>query len=406
MVSSGNFATSTTANATRTGLDAEKLMAVALARTRRNDFSDYSFVEPLSRLLASYEDEADLSDFGRRAVHFDVMRCLKNLLRFDAVEDEHPEILVRPIPEPVFIMGLPRSGTTFLHSLLAQDPTIVVPLSWQLVYPYPWRMRPFGIDLRKSWTGLQFRFMEYLSPELYDLHPLAADAPQECTDITAQVFQSLRFDSTYRIPSYQRWLESHGHHGAYRFHKRFLQHLDAHTPGRRWVLKSPDHIFALDAVKGVYPDAKIVFLHRDPLSVLASVAKLTEVLRRPFTRRLDREEIGRQVSLSWIDGAERMIAAGDGALHLHYKDVVAAPMDAVTRLYEYCGRSLSDDARTRMQEWLQRAPKGNARRRDYSFTLFGLDEGDLRRRFSHYMDVFGVAPEWGTTGAERNIQIV
>lgn len=406
MVSSGNFVTGTTADVARRTLDAEKLMAEALARAHRTDFSDYSFVEPLNRLLAAYEDEADLSRFGQYAVRFDVLRGLKNALHFDAMESGRPEILATPIREPVFIMGLPRSGTTFLHSLLAQDRAIAVPLCWQLVYPYPWRMRPFGADLRKHWTGVQFGFMEYLSPELYDLHPLAADAPQECTDITAQVFQSLRFDSTYRIPSYQRWLESHGHHGAYRFHKRFLQHLDAQMPGRRWVLKSPDHVFALDAVKSVYPDAKIVFLHRDPLSVLASVAKLTEVLRRPFSRHVDREEIGSQVSLSWIDGAERMIAARDGALHLHYKDVVAAPMDAVAKFYEYCGLSLSPDAETRMRAWLERAPKGNARRRDYSFTLFGMDEADLRRQFSHYMNVFGVALEWGTAEAGRNTQIV
>ncbi len=406
MVSSGNFVTSTTADVVRGTLDAEKLMAQALVRARRNDFSDYAFVEPLNRLLAAYESEADLSPFGQYAVRFDVMRCLKNVLQFEAMEDAHPEIVAAPIREPVFIMGLPRSGTTFLHSLLAQDPGIAVPLCWQLVYPYPWRLRPFGMDLREPWTALQFRFMEYLSPELYDLHPLAANAPQECTDITAQVFQSLRFDSTYRIPSYQRWLESHGHHGAYRFHKRFLQHLDVQAPGRRWVLKSPDHIFALDAVKSVYPDAKIVFLHRDPLSVLASVAKLTEVLRRPFTRRVDCEEIGHQVSLSWIDGAERMIAARDGALHLHYKDVVAEPMKAVATLYEFCGLSLSPDAEVRMRAWLERAPKGNARRRDYNFTQFGLDEADLRQQFSHYMNVFGVALEWGTAEAGRNTQIV
>ncbi len=409
MVSSGNFLSGTIGAGTGRVFDADKMMASALAAARRSDFSDHSFVDPLNRLLEAYDNEAELSAFGRYAVRFDAMRCLKNLLRFDAVEAARPEILSRRIAEPIFITGLPRSGTTFLHTLLAQDPAVAAPLSWQLVYPYPARARLFGADLRKISTAAQFRFMEYLSPELYDLHPLAADAPQECTDITAQVFQSLRFDSTYRVPSYQRWLENHGHHAAYAFHRRFLQHLDAQNPGRRWVLKSPDHIFALEAIRTIYPDAKIVFLHRDPLSVLASVAKLTEVLRRPFTRRIDREDIGRQVCLSWVDGAERMIAAkadSTADLHLHYRDVVASPMRTVETLYSHCGLELGAEVRARMEAWLERTPKTNKHRRSYSFAPFGLDETTLRTQFAHYMEVFRVEPEWATAGAERNAAIV
>src|SRR5205814_10675678 len=114
------------------------------------------------------------------------------------------------------------------------------------------------------------------------LHELSADTPQECTDITAHSFQSLRFENTHHVPSYQAWLDSHGHHEAFRFHRRFLQHLEAQAPGRRWILKSPDHVFALAAIKNVYPDARIIFLHRDPLSVVGSCSTLAELLRRPF----------------------------------------------------------------------------------------------------------------------------
>jgi hypothetical protein len=385
-------------------LDADELIAAALAYARREDFSDRTFVDPLKRLVNSYNSEADLSAFGRYAVRFDVMRGLKNLLRFDAIEEKDPAILARPIERPVFITGLPRSGTTFLHTLLAQDPAVAAPLSWQLVYPYPSRLGSLGADWRRLWVDTQFRIMQRLSPELRDLHPLSASAPQECTDITAQVFQSLRFDSTYRIPSYQAWLDGHGHHDAYRFHRRFLQHLDAQAPGRHWVLKSPDHVFALDAIRAIYPDALIVFLHRDPLSVLASVAKLTEVLRRPFTRRVDRMEIGRQVSSSWIDGANRMIADASGAvLHLHYKDVVSAPLDAVATLYRQCGLALSESAKAQMQRWLERSPQNGNGQSRYSLTEFGLEESSLRARFARYMQAFGVATEW-TPGHGANVR--
>ena len=378
-------------------LDADEMIATALAQAKRKDFLDRSFVDPLKRLVKAYNTEADLSGFGRYAVRFDVMRGLKNLLRFDSIEEKEPAILARPIERPVFITGLPRSGTTFLHTLLAQDPAVAAPLSWQLVYPYPSHLGSLGADLRKLWVDTQFRVMQALSPELRDLHPLSASAPQECTDITAQVFQSLRFDSTYRIPSYQSWLDSHGHHDAYRFHRRFLQHLDAQHPGRRWVLKSPDHVFALDAIRAIYPDALIVFLHRDPLSVLASVAKLTEVLRRPFARRVDRMEIGRQVPSSWIDGANRMIAssgASGSILHLHYKEVVSAPLEAAATLYQHCGLELREDAKGHMRRWLERSPQNGNSQSRYSLTEFGLEESSLRARFGRYMQEFGVAPEW------------
>ena len=155
-----------------------------------------------------------------------------------------------------------------------------------------------------------------MTPGLSRLHHLSADAPQECTDITAQVFQSLRFENTHRIPSYQAWIDRHGHHDAFRFHRRFLQHLDTQTPGRRWILKSPDHVFSLDAIRAAYPDAVIVFLHRDPLSVVSSCARLAEQLRRPFTNRLDPEEVGHQVSARLHQAADHMMeAAGHLAAH-------------------------------------------------------------------------------------------
>lgn len=380
----------------RRALDSDELIADALARAGRRNFSDCTFVEPLRRLLAAYDLEADLSAFGRYSVRFDAMRCLNNLLQFDAIEEREPAVLSRRIDRPIFITGLPRSGTTFLHTLLAQDPAVAVPLSWQMFYPYPSKLRVLGRGLRRAWIGMQFRIMQWLSPELSALHPISADAPQECTDITAQVFQSLRFDSTYRVPSYQSWLDQHGHHDAFRFHRRFLLHLDWQEPGRRWVLKSPDHVFALDAIRAAYPDAVIVFLHRDPVSVIASVAKLTEVLRRPFARHVDRFEIGRQVCASWENGAERMIAAAaerDGILHLHYKDVVAAPMAAVKTLYRHSGLTLDARAERRMGDWLGRATQeGNGQSR-YSLDEFGIDGDELRRRFERYMGEFRVAPE-------------
>lgn len=381
----------------RRPLDADVLVDRALKRAGRKEFSDPSFLGPLRRLLNACDDEASLNAFGRYALRMDVTRGLTNLLRFDVAEEESPEIRERRLERPVFIMGLPRSGTTFLHTLLAQDTKNAAPRAWQLIHPYPSRRRFLWPDLRQAEVSIHLQIFRFLTPELDDLHPLSADTPQECSDITAQVFQSLRFDAIYRIPSYQSWIAKHGHDAAYRFHRRFLAHLDAQMPGRHWVLKCPDHVFALDAIKLAYPDARLVFVHRDPVSVMASVVKLNEVLRRPFARKIDREEIGADVGAYWSDGASRMIAAAeagsDDILHLHYRDIVSSPMTAVYRLYRHCGRALTDDARAHMLAWLAARPASEDRQSRYKLSDFGLDAVSLRARFARYMEAFDIQPE-------------
>jgi len=150
------------------------------------------------------------------------VRFLSNLLRFQFEEVNAPEILGQRIENPIFITGLPRSGTTFLHRLLMYDPANRAPLVWETIYPYP----PLhGADRRIDQVARQLKAFERLSPDFHGLHPLSAISPQECSEINAHVFRSLRFDTTYHVPSYRAWLDHAGHLPADRFHKRFLQHL-------------------------------------------------------------------------------------------------------------------------------------------------------------------------------------
>jgi hypothetical protein len=243
--------------------NADELIATARHRTGLAEFGGTPFIGPLQNFLRACFEEADLSFFGRIATRWDIVRFLSNLLRLHEEERKAPEIVDRPVVSPIFISGLPRSGTTFLHSLLAEDPANLVPRVWQLIHPYPSkRLRP---DLRRLRVARQLQLFGLLAPDFRRMHPIDARSPQECSEITAHVFASLRFDSTYRIPSYRRWLDQTGHLEAYRFHKRFLQHLQHQAGGGgRWVLKCPDHVFALAAIRSVYPDARLVFVHRDP----------------------------------------------------------------------------------------------------------------------------------------------
>ena len=387
----------------RDPLGADELMTRAQRRMNLVDFGSTPFQEPLQNLLRACREEAELSLFGRFVTRWDAVRFLSNLLRLREEERRAPKILEERIERPIFIAGLPRSGTTFLHSLLAEDDTNLVPRIWQLIHPYPIST---GSDQRPRRVSRQLRVFGMLAPEFRHMHPIDASSPQECSEITAHVFASLRFDTTYHVPSYRRWLDETGHLDAYRFHKRFLQHLQHQAAvAGHWVLKCPDHIFALGALRAVYPDAGVVFVHRDPLAVLLSVARLTEVLRRPFTRRVDKLEIGRQDSDRWLAAAELMIEAADQErfeepiLHIHYLDLVRDPLGTVATLYRHFGRVLDASAGARISRLVEEKPNGGYGARRSQLEEYGLDPVAERERYARYMERFGIRPEQRTVSA-------
>jgi Sulfotransferase family len=386
----------------REPMKVDQLITLARRRTGLTEFGETPFLEPLQHFLRACFEEADLSLAGRIATRWDVVRFLSNLLRLRDEEARAPEILDQPIGKPIFISGLPRSGTTFLHSLLAEDPANLVPRVWQLIHPYPSKTNWFSRDLRRKRVAWQLQLFRLLAPNFHRMHPIDAASPQECSEITAHVFASLRFDSTYRIPSYRHWLDKTGHLEAYRFHKRFLQHLQhQHRTANvgRWVLKCPDHVFALDSIRAVYPDARLVFVHRDPLAVLLSVARLTETLRQPFTRSIDRLEIGRQDSDRWLAATELMISAAqkqgsaDQIFHVHYIDLIKDPVGTVAALYRHFGQSLDSGTADRIGRLVEAKPNGGYGMHRSQLEEYGLDAALERERYARYMGHFGIQPE-------------
>ena len=377
-----------------------QLIELARHRNRLTDFGDNSFQEPLEVLARSYEEEANLSTFGRMAARWDTLRFLSNLLNLRAAEQEDSAILQEAIEQPIFITGLPRSGTTFLHNLLIQDRENLAVRCWETIYPCATRTAPMVVpDRRASKVKRQLDTFAWLVPEIRQVHRLGADSPQECTEITAHVFQSLRFDTTHKVPTYRQWLDNAGHLAAYRFHRRFLKHLQYGNGkgARRWVLKSPDHVFALDAILDVYPDARFVFVHRNPVDVLPSVAQLTEILRRPFARQVERVEIGEQVSERWRRGAEILVAFSSTSrasshciAHLDFGSLVRNPLGSVAALYERFGLTFSNAFADRVLATVAEWPRGGYRHDKPALEEYGLNPGTERRRFSAYMECFGV----------------
>jgi hypothetical protein len=276
----------------------------------------------------------------------------------------------------------------------------MVPRVWQLIHPYPTLGNDAKNDRRRSRVARQLRLFQVLAPGFRQMHPIGADSPQECSEITAHVFASSRFDTTYSVPSYRQWLDRKGHFDAFRFHKRFLQHLQHQTARSGcWVLKCPDHVFALDEIRAVYPDARFVFVHRDPLQVIASVARLTEVLRRPFTKHLDRAALGRQEIERWSLGAELMIRAADKQpfaepiCHIHYRDLTRDPAGTLAKLYDHFGLALKPELARRIEQLVEASPNGGYAVNRYRFDTYEIDPAAARERFARYTARFEVSAE-------------
>jgi hypothetical protein len=380
-------------------LCADDLVDRCRRATGLSDFGSAPFRDGLQVFLQACRDEAHLSLFGLSATRWDVRRLLTNLLRLRQEELRAPEILQERIERPLFITGMPRSGTTFLQSLLMADETNRTPRVWQVIHPYPSQGLGRRPDRRRQQVARQLRMFGMLSPQFQSMHPIDADSPQECSEIAAHVFISSRFDTTYSVPSYRNWLAEVGHLDGYRFHKRFLQHLQHQDEGAvRWLLKCPDHVLTLDALRAVYPDARVVFVHRDPVHVLLSVTKLTEVLRKPFTRHIDRAAIGRQEHEHWHAAALSMMRAAEDEpfaepiFHIRYPDLVDDPTGTVEALYRHFGLTLSAETKSRILRILERAPDGGYGRNQFDPDAYGINFAVVRSDFAAYTNRFGVAP--------------
>jgi hypothetical protein len=370
-------------------------MDLARRRAGADDFGAWDFQPSLQRLLQSYQRDAHLTLLGRITVRELLVSLLANLLHMESERAAHPDILRGELSSPLFVVGLPRTGTTLLHGLLAQDPANRTPRTWEVMYPaghdgaseQQLRAR---CESRLAWANR-------LAPRFKKIHPIAADLPQECIAITAQIFQSIQFHTTHNVPGYQDWLEQQDQTLAYRFHHRLLQHLQFHRNGGRWVLKAPGHLFALPALLGQYPGARIVHTHRDPLRVMASMASHATVLRAAFSDQVDPHEIARDWARRWGHALEQFLTARDQAdpkqfLDIHYDDIEQRPIATVERLYDFCGWALSDDARQRMQAFLAANPKNKHGVHRYSLDAYGLDRQQELARFKNYCERFSIHP--------------
>jgi len=382
-------------------LDRETLLEKSSRLMGLTDFGGDAFLTPLDVLLRSFEEDAELNLVGRITVHREMLRLLCNRLCIQRDRILFPIIAHEMIRQPIVITGLPRSGTTFLHGLLAQDPCCRAPQVWEVMHPSPPpECATYRSDPRIALTRRELSFINVLMPGFEKCHCIEARLPQECIAITDHSFLSYLFESMYYVTSYRKWHDAQDKRPAYRYHRQFLQTLQWNCPGSHWVLKAPSHMMALDALLEVYPDAQIVMTHRDPLKVLPSCASFAQVLRAPFTARIDLIALGAEVSLRWADSADAATRLRSRQKGVHgrfydvsYPDLARDPMAVVRSIYSYFGRELTREAQDAMRLFIVQQPKDKNGVHSYCLQQFGLDPDEEREKFNWYSNYFGVTPE-------------
>jgi hypothetical protein len=380
------------------GLGADALLEAASGRTGLRDYGPDGFRPGLHRLADALERDAALSPMGRMVARGQIVSLLATRLELLEHRGRHPELADQRIERPLFVLGLPRTGTTLLYGLLAKDPSHRSPLSWEVGYPCPPpRRESYESDARIERMDRQLDQLRRLAPGFDTIHPMAARLPQECVAITALDFHSVQFSTTYRLPSYEAWLFGQDFEPTYRFHRGFLQHLQSEFARERWVLKSPGHLATIDALLAVYPDAMIVQTHRDPLEVLASVSSLHCVLRSAASDAVDPLEVGREQVELWSRtlrrGMQQREAVPDRAerfFDVQFAELLADPLDCVRRVYAHFDLELTDEAQGRMARFLSEHPRDEHGRHRYALETFGIDPQGAARCFEDYYDRYRV----------------
>lgn len=366
-------------------LDPETLLIEAAADP------DRALVEEDLALLARHLRANDrLTVLGRWVAHADLRNLLANRIAIARALARRPWVRETPVRRPIFITGLPRSGSTLLHRLLTVDHRHRAPTTWEIMHPVPGpgpAQRDVRRRIRKS--ARQLQWFAGLARGIRAAHPLSALAPEECIAITAHTFRSPRFHTTYWIPEYERWLRGADALPAYRFHSDFLRYLQANRQPRRWVLKAPAHLENLEALFRVYPDALVVRTHRDPVIALGSVASLTEILQSAFQRPPPRTLIGEQVLERWshvvATGVLRSHSGADRQfIDVHYHRLLRAPMTVVRSIYERLGQPLTEAVQHRMQRYLAENRQYKHGRHRYSARAYGLTPERIREAFRDY----------------------
>ena len=389
----------------RRPFDPHLLMAEALVRQGRapNDraaFGDDGFVEPLSLFCRGLEHEADLTVMGRWMSRRMILRLLEVRIQINDYLATDPGTLEEPIEQPIFVIGAPRTGTTVMHGLLAQDPAHRAPEGWELLRPVPPPDPDPDIratDPRIALAGAELVMPQTVASGMLSIHEYSGRMFKECLSAMSFEFRSEEMVSRTDVPSYQAWYDTADLRPAYRTYRRVLQILQRRMPTRRWVLKSPAHLQGLPALMEVFDDARFVITHRDPTAILPSVTSLIATMRWAHSDRVDFAAIGQyhlELYGRSLDNLIDLIDSGrlpaDRTAQMPHRQVSTEKLAAARSVYEQLGMELSADAEAAMAAYVDATPPGKHGEHRYEFEDLGLTRAEVRARFARYIERFNI----------------
>lgn len=380
-------------------LTEKSLLTTAQNQTGLSDWGNEDFRTPLKIVLASLNSEANLSLVGRYFFREYFIRLLANRLQLQQDFQRYPEILQVPIEKPLFVIGFFRSGTTFLHNLLSSDPGSRWLHVAEVMSPCPApKQERWESDPRIEQAKNLLKFQDSLAPNYSTALAIDANRPAECSRLFEYGFIGHQFDFRANVKTYSQWLDRQDLVDAYQYYRQQLQYLSWRWSGSHWLFKAPAHLFAMDALLKVFPDACIVHIHRDPIKAVPSCCSLSAMGRGRFSDRVELTEIGSH----WLNllsrGVERTMQARAGAsedrfFDVNYVDLIKNPIETVRQIYHYFGYTYSDRMEEDVKKWMQANPQHKYGVHRYTLEQFGLTTDQIERKFAKYCERFNVKKE-------------
>ncbi|MGA2837303.1 MAG: sulfotransferase [Acidimicrobiales bacterium] len=377
-------------------LDVERIEEDARSRTGLDDTGGDHYREGLERLVASMNDEGDLTEIGEIMQHARLTALLSARLEVEDTYRLHPEIDDEEIGGPVFVIGLPRTGTTALSHLVGADPQFRSLRIWESGSPVPPPEKATEhTDPRIAVTEANLALMDEAFPLMQSMHHTEATSATECQDLMGMSYRTAHFDGFARVPSYLEWVVDTDMTETYRYHRRLLRLLQWHCPPTLWHLKTPVHMFALDALVESYPNARFLWSHRDPTEVLGSVCSLIHYTRSWSSDRDDSAELGAEELERWGVAIERAMdfrkRTGDGRFaDISFSRIRTDPLKALEDGLDRIGIPFDDRSRASVAEWARTHEPDLPGTHSYQLSDFGLEADQVRERFAPYYAAFDV----------------
>jgi len=377
----------------------DAIVAAAVKEAGASNLGGESYREPLERYVESVEAEGRLSTFGRLAVRGMLVKTLATRIRLHEWAREHPEIREEQVRRPWVIVGLPRTGTSLFSNLLGLDPFARPMLQWETRSPIPPPTLATGADdprIAEYAKGIEQ--LVKLNPPFQSMYPLGATLSAECVPFLMLDLRTLGLETQAFVPSYGQWLQGCDMTTAYEHHRLTLQALQAALPTEAWVLKTPNHLWHLETLRAFYPDARIIWNHRDPGPVVTSIASLNNTLQRTFTDHNDPVAVGRD----WRQKLRHAVVSGmrydDEAeagwcFHMRYSDLMRDPCAAMERVYAHFGESLGSLHERRIRAWLADRPQYVFGRHAYDPADFGWSYEEIADEFEDYRHRYDIETE-------------